>query len=62
MTFNPRQRNSKKGYEDLKKTIDSEKEKERQFTKLSKEITKLTHEISQNNTRVSLNQKQDQGT
>ena len=48
----------KQGYEDLKKTIDSEKEKERQFTKLSKEITKLTHEISQNNTRVSFNQKQ----
>ena len=48
----------KRGYEDLKKTIDSEKEKERQFTKLSKEITKLTHEISQNNTRVSFNQKQ----
>ena len=48
----------KQGYEDLKKTIDSEKEKERQFTKLSKEITKLTHEISQNNTRISFNQKQ----
>jgi len=48
----------KQGYEDLKKTIDSEKEKERQFTKLSKEITKLNNDISQNNTRISGCQRQ----
>ena len=46
------------GYEELEKAIESEKERERQFNALSQEITKLTHGISQNNTRVSLNQRQ----
>jgi uncharacterized FlaG/YvyC family protein len=35
-----------------------EQERERQFLALSKEITKLNHEISQNNTRISLSQRQ----
>ena len=48
----------KDGYEELEKTIKSEQERERQFNALSKEITKLTHGISQNNTRISLNQRQ----
>ncbi len=48
----------KKGYEDLEETIKFEQERERQFNYLSKEITKLTHGISQNNTRISLNQRQ----
>jgi len=48
----------KKGYEDLEETIKFEQERERQFNSLSKEITKLTHGISQNNTRISLNQRQ----
>ena len=48
----------KKGYAELEKTIKSEQERERQFIALSKEITKLTHGISQNNTRISLNQRQ----
>ena len=48
----------KKGYEDLEETIKLEQERERQFTALSQEITKLTHGISQNNTRISLNQRQ----
>ena len=48
----------KKGYEDLEETIKIEQERERQFIALSKEITKLNHEISQNNTRISLNQRQ----
>jgi len=48
----------KKGYEDLEETIKFEQERERQFNTLSKEITKLTHGISQNNTRISLNQRQ----
>ena len=46
------------GYEELEKTIEFEQERERQFNALSKEITKLTHGISQNNTRISLNQRQ----
>ena len=46
------------GYEELEKTIKFEQERERQFIALSKEITKLTHDISQNNTRISLNQRQ----
>jgi len=48
----------KDGYAELEKTIKSEQERERQFIALSKEITKLTHGISQNNTRISLNQRQ----
>jgi len=48
----------KDGYEELEKTIEFEQERERQFTALSQEITKLTHGISQNNTRISLNQRQ----
>jgi DNA repair exonuclease SbcCD ATPase subunit len=48
----------KKGYEELENTIKFEQERERQFTALSKEITNLTHGISQNNTRISLNQRQ----
>ena len=48
----------KKGYTDLEETIKLESERERHFTKLSKEITKLNNDISQNNTRISLNQRQ----
>jgi len=48
----------KEGYEELENTIKFEQERERQFTALSQEITKLTHGISQNNTRISLNQRQ----
>ena len=48
----------KNGYEELGKTIEFEQERERQFNALSQEITKLTHGISQNNTRISLNQRQ----
>ena len=47
-----------KGYQDLEETIKIEQERERQFIALSKEITKLNHVISQNNTRISLNQRQ----
>ena len=46
------------GYKDLKDAIQKEENRERLFTKLSKEITKLNHDISQNNTRINLNQKQ----
>jgi len=48
----------KEGYEELEKAIQFEKERERQFNALSQEITRLTHGISQNNTRISLNQRQ----
>ena len=48
----------KNGYEELEKTIEFEQERERQLNALSQEITKLTHGISQNNTRISLNQRQ----
>jgi DNA repair exonuclease SbcCD ATPase subunit len=48
----------KDGYDELEKTIEFEQERERQFNALSKEITRLTHGISQNNTRISLNQRQ----
>jgi len=47
-----------KGFQDLEETIKFEEERERQFIILSKEITKLNHGISQNNTRISLNQRQ----
>ena len=46
------------GYKNLKDAIQKEEDRERLFTKLSKEITKLNHDISQNNTRISLNQRQ----
>ena len=48
----------KEGYEELENTIKFEQERERQFIALSQEITNLTHGISQNNTRISLNQRQ----
>jgi DNA repair exonuclease SbcCD ATPase subunit len=48
----------KEGYEELENTIKFEQERERQFNALSQEITSLTHGISQNNTRISLNQRQ----
>jgi len=48
----------KKGFDELESTIKFEQERERQFNTLSKEITKLTYDISQNNTRISLNQRQ----
>ena len=48
----------KKGFDELESTIEFEQTRERQFNALSKEITKLTHGISQNNTRISLNQRQ----
>jgi DNA repair exonuclease SbcCD ATPase subunit len=51
-------RELKEGYEELENTIKFEQERERQFNNLSQEITKLTHGISQNNTRISLNQRQ----
>jgi DNA repair exonuclease SbcCD ATPase subunit len=47
-----------KGFQELEETIKLEQEREHQFAVLSKEITKLNHEISQNNTRISLNQRQ----
>ena len=47
-----------KGYQELEEAIVFEKERERQFIALSKEIIKLNNEISQNNTRISLNQRQ----
>jgi len=47
-----------KGFQELEETIKLEQERECQFAVLSKEITKLNHEISQNNTRISLNQRQ----
>ena len=46
------------GYAELEQAIESEQGRERQFNALSKENTKLTHGISQNNTRISLNQRQ----
>jgi DNA repair exonuclease SbcCD ATPase subunit len=48
----------KSGFDELESTIKFEQERERQFNTFSKEITKLTHGISQNNTRISLNQRQ----
>jgi DNA repair exonuclease SbcCD ATPase subunit len=48
----------KKGYQDLEETIKFEQERECHFTALSQEITNLTHGISQNNTRITLNQRQ----
>ena len=48
----------KKGFDELESAIEFEQERERQFNALSQEITNLTHGISQNNTRISLNQRQ----
>ena len=48
----------KKGYDDLEETIKKEQNRERQFTKLSKEITKLNNGISKNNTQISGFQRQ----
>ena len=48
----------KTGYKELEEAIQKEKDRERHFTQLSKEIAKLNHDISQNNTRISLNQRQ----
>ena len=48
----------KSGYEELEEAIKKEKERERKFTNLSKEITRLTHGISKNNTLISNCQKQ----
>ena len=50
----------KDGYVKLEETIKFEKERERQFNILSKEITKLTHGISQNNTRIASHQRRIQ--
>ena len=46
------------GYQELEQAINEEEERERQFTKLSKEVTSLTHGISQNNVRISGCQRQ----
>lgn len=51
-------RELQKGYKEIEETIVFEKERERQFNVLSKEILKLNNEISQNNTRISANQQQ----
>tara|TARA_R100000278_G_scaffold79117_1_gene61281 strand:- start:224 stop:1954 length:1731 start_codon:yes stop_codon:yes gene_type:complete len=51
-------RELKKGYQDLESSIKTEQDRERHFTSISKQITKLNHDISQNNTRISLNQRQ----
>ena len=48
----------KRGFDELESAIEFEQERERQFNALSQEITNLTHGISQNNTRISLNQRQ----
>ena len=48
----------KKGYEDLEEAIEVEQKRECQFNILSQDIIKLTHNISQNNTRISLYQRQ----
>jgi len=47
-----------KNLDELKKVIEDEEEKERQFLSLSKEISKLTNLISQNHIKISTNQKQ----
>jgi len=53
-----KERDLQEGLKELEETIRFEKERERQFNTLSKEITKLTHDISQNNTRISGLQRQ----
>ena len=51
-------RELKKGFEDLEESIKTEQDRERHFNNLSKEITKLNHDISQNNTHISIKQRQ----
>ena len=51
-------RELKKGFEDLEESIKTEQDRERHFINLSKEITKLNHDISQNNTHISIKQRQ----
>ena len=51
-------RELKKGFEDLEDSIKTEQDRERHFINLSKEITKLNHDISQNNTHISIKQRQ----
>ena len=51
-------RELKKGFEDLEKSIKTEQDRERHFNTLSKEITELNHDISQNNTHISIKQRQ----
>ena len=46
------------GFKELEEAIQKEKDRERQFNKLSKEISKLNNDISQNNTRISGCQRQ----
>lgn len=46
------------GYNELKKVIQDEEERESEFLILSKEISKLSNEISHNNTRISSHQRQ----
>ena len=41
------------GYQKLEESINEEKDRERLFTTLTKEITNLTHGISQNNVRIN---------
>jgi DNA repair exonuclease SbcCD ATPase subunit len=48
----------REGFEKLEESIKNEEDRERIFTKLSKEVTNLTHEISQNNLRIAGFQKQ----
>ena len=51
-------RELKKGFEDLEESIKTEQDRERHFNTLSKEITELNHDISQNNTHISIKQRQ----
>ena len=46
------------GYNELKKVIQDEEERESQFLILSKELSKLSNEISHNNTHISSHQRQ----
>jgi len=46
------------GYNELKKVIQDEEERESEFLILSKEVSKLSNEISHNNTRISSHQRQ----
>ena len=46
------------GFKELEEAIQKEKDRERQFNTLSKEISKLNNDISQNNTRISGCQRQ----
>jgi len=46
------------GYNELKKVIQDEEERESEFLILSKEVSKLSNEISHNNTHISSHQRQ----